>query len=117
MSSTATKPAPRELETAGDPLPLIKAFGALRRLTEMYPAGHPMITQKLDELDEIVQRHVRHGKALGVHMIHGDVFLDPATALCPCGSSPVCTSACGMKSAPKSARAQTRVTPPKSTSP
>ncbi|MGE5360635.1 MAG: HD-GYP domain-containing protein [Bacteroidales bacterium] len=76
MSSTGTKPAAREPDTTADPLPLLKAFGALRRLTEMYPPGHPMITQKLDELDEIVQRHVRQGRALGVHVIHGDVFLD-----------------------------------------
>ncbi len=76
MSTNPAGPAARQAEAVADPLPLIKAFGALRRLAEMYPSGHPMITQKVDELDDIVQRHVRTGRPLSVHLIQGDVFLD-----------------------------------------
>jgi hypothetical protein len=61
---------------AADPLPLLKGFGALRRLTGMYPPGHPMIAQKLKELDDLVQRHLRSAPALAVDIIHGDVHLD-----------------------------------------
>ncbi len=76
MSTTSSRPNARDTEDVADPLPLLKAFGTLRRLTEMYPSGHPMITQKLDELDDIVQRRVRTGRPLSVHLIQGDVVLD-----------------------------------------
>lgn len=67
--------APAELRPL-DPLPLLKGFVSLRRLTGMYPPGHPMITQKLKELEEVVQRHLRIGPALRIDIIHGDVHLD-----------------------------------------
>src|SRR5207249_8455243 len=39
------------LQPALDPLPILKGFANLRRLTGTYPAGHPMIAQKLRELE------------------------------------------------------------------
>jgi putative nucleotidyltransferase with HDIG domain len=76
MKAARTAPVVPESEGASDPLLVLKAFGALRRLTEMYPPGHPIITQKLDELDAHVQRHLRTGRPLGVHVIQGDVHMD-----------------------------------------
>jgi putative nucleotidyltransferase with HDIG domain len=70
MSVTATT------ETALDPLPLLKGLASLRKLTGMYPAGHPAITQKLDELDTCVQRHLRSADVVRIDVIHGDVHLD-----------------------------------------
>ncbi len=42
----------------------------------MYPAGHPAIEQKLTEVDETVQRHLRTSAGLRLDVIHGNVHLD-----------------------------------------
>ena len=49
---------------------------SLRRLTGLYPAGHPAIEQKLTELDEAVQRHIRTAAELRLDVIHGSAHLD-----------------------------------------
>ena len=59
-----------------DPIAILKGFVSLRRLTGMYPAGHPSITQKLAELDEAVQAHLRAFPMLRLDVIHGAVHLD-----------------------------------------
>ena len=59
-----------------DPLALLKGFVSLRRLTGMYPPGHPAIEQKLSELDDAVQRHLASAPALQLDVIHGHAHLD-----------------------------------------
>jgi putative nucleotidyltransferase with HDIG domain len=59
-----------------DPVALLKGLVSLRRLTGLYPAGHPTIEQKLTELDETVQRHIRNAMALRLDVIHGSAHLD-----------------------------------------
>jgi putative nucleotidyltransferase with HDIG domain len=59
-----------------DPVALLKAFVTLRRLTGMYPAGHPAIEQKLTELENIVQRHFKIAPALHLDVIHGQPHID-----------------------------------------
>lgn len=60
------------IETPGvDPILLLKGIVSLRRLTGMYPAGHPAIEQKLTELDDSLQKQLRGGAALRLDMIHG----------------------------------------------
>ena len=59
-----------------DPLTLLKGLVSLRRLTGMYPAGHPAIEQKLGELDGSVQQHLREAQALKLDVIHGTAHLD-----------------------------------------
>ena len=59
-----------------DPVALFRGFVSLRRLTGMYPAGHPAIVQKLTEIDETVQRHLIANAVLRLDIIHGDVHLD-----------------------------------------
>ena len=54
-----------------DPVALLKGLVSLRRLTGLYPAGHPAIEQKLAELDDSVQRHIRTATALRMDVIHG----------------------------------------------
>jgi putative nucleotidyltransferase with HDIG domain len=59
-----------------DPVSLLKGLVSLRRLTGLYPAGHPTIEQKLTELDESVQHHIRTASALRLDVIHGSAHLD-----------------------------------------
>jgi putative nucleotidyltransferase with HDIG domain len=59
-----------------DPLPVLKGLASLRWLRGTYPAGHPMITQKLRELDEAVRQHLQLGPELRIDVIHGKVHLD-----------------------------------------
>lgn len=63
-------------DTSIDPLPLLKGLASLRKLTGMYPAGHPAILQKLEEVDTAVQRHLRTADVLRIDVIHGDAHLD-----------------------------------------
>jgi putative nucleotidyltransferase with HDIG domain len=67
--------APGAVATPG-PLPVLKGFASLRRLAGTYPAGHPMLTQKLKELEDLVQQHLRVDPTLRIDIIRGDVFLD-----------------------------------------
>jgi putative nucleotidyltransferase with HDIG domain len=59
-----------------DPLTLLKGLVSLRRLTGMYPPGHPAIEQKLGEIDGAVQQHLRDSQALKLDVIHGTAHLD-----------------------------------------
>ena len=86
MSTIATKVAsgvgqvtatePRSAPPSLDPLPLLKGFASLRRLTGMYSPGHPMITQKVRELEKIVRQHLQNERSFRIDIIHGDVYLD-----------------------------------------
>jgi putative nucleotidyltransferase with HDIG domain len=67
---------PAIAEPVLDPLPLLKGIASLRKLTGMYPPGHPAITQKLGELDAVVQRHLKQTDVLRIDVIHGDAHLD-----------------------------------------
>lgn len=61
-----------------DPVVLLRAFGSLRRLAGMYPPGHPMIVQKLNELDDMVQAHLQTSPVLQIDVIHDTVHLGGA---------------------------------------
>ena len=52
MTASTASP-PTGLAAPPDPVNVLKAFASLRRLLGTYPSGHPMIAQKLRELDEI----------------------------------------------------------------
>ena len=62
--------------SALDPLAVLRGFASLRRLAGSYPAGHPMIGQKLKELEEIIGSLLRAGSPVRIDVIRGDVFLD-----------------------------------------
>jgi putative nucleotidyltransferase with HDIG domain len=82
--TTTPPPGPRPIGKAADaaelhrvdPVALLKGLVSLRRLTGLYPAGHPAIEQKLTELDDSVQRHIRASAALRIDVIHGSAHLD-----------------------------------------
>ena len=59
-----------------DPLRVLRCVGALRRLVGSYPADHPMITQKLGELDGMVRLHLRSGPVLQIDVLHSEVHVD-----------------------------------------
>jgi putative nucleotidyltransferase with HDIG domain len=71
MTTTASPAA-----TGAGPLPILKGFASLRRLAGTYPPGHPMMTQKLKEIDDLVQQHLRGAPTLRIDIIRGDVFMD-----------------------------------------
>jgi putative nucleotidyltransferase with HDIG domain len=70
MTTTPSPAAPL------DPIAVLKGLASLRRLTGTYPAGHPMISQKLKELGDLVAAHLRTSNILRIDVIRGDVFLD-----------------------------------------
>jgi putative nucleotidyltransferase with HDIG domain len=59
-----------------DPMPVLKALAGLRRLAGTYPAGHPMIGQKLAELEDLVGEHLRLGPELRIDIVRGTAHLD-----------------------------------------
>jgi len=59
-----------------DPLPVLRGLASLRRLIGTYPSGHPIVGQKLRELDEVVRQHLQLGPELRIDVIHGHVHLD-----------------------------------------
>lgn len=59
-----------------DPLPVLKGLALLRRLTGTYPAGHPMVEQRLKELDDAVRAHLRHSAPVRIDIVRGEVHLD-----------------------------------------
>lgn len=73
MAYTGSRPSDAP---AIDPIALLKGFVALRRLTGMYPAGHPAIEQRLAELDGAIQRHLASAPALHLDVIHGQPHVD-----------------------------------------
>ena len=75
MTTTATAAAAAAAAALG-PLPVLKGFASLRRLAGTYPAGHPMMTQKLKEIDDVVHQHLRLDPTLRIDIIRGDVFMD-----------------------------------------
>ena len=73
---------------AFDPVALLRGLAGLRRLTGMYPAGHPAIEQKLTELNDVVQKYLRDVPTLCVDVIHGLAHVD-GLAFRPDGDSHV----------------------------
>ena len=72
MTRALTPPGPPPL----DPIPVLKGFASLRRLTGAYPAGHPVIAQKLRDLQDLIRLHLRNGPVLRIDVLQGDVHLD-----------------------------------------
>lgn len=61
---------------AHGPLAILKGLASLRRLSGTYPAGHPIIGQKLQELSATVAELLRAGSPLCIEVIQGNVLLD-----------------------------------------
>jgi HD-GYP domain-containing protein (c-di-GMP phosphodiesterase class II) len=77
MSVTPTPVAtPAIAEGGADPLLVMKELVTLRRLVGLYPTGHPLIEEKLRELDAALQRRFAHAPAVQVDVVRGDVHID-----------------------------------------
>jgi putative nucleotidyltransferase with HDIG domain len=63
-----------------DPMVVLRGLASLRRLAGTYPEGHPIIGQKLGELNLAVADLLRAGSPLRIDVIRGDVLLDGATS-------------------------------------
>ena len=68
---TTPTPAP-----ALDPLTVLRGIASLRKLAGSYPAGHPMIGQKLKELEDVIAGLLQTSNPIRIDVIRGDVFLD-----------------------------------------
>ena len=74
MTPVPAPPGPAAAEL--DPHPVLKGLAGLRRLIGTYPPGHPVIEQKLRELDDQIRLHLRGSPALQIDVLQGDVHLD-----------------------------------------
>ena len=63
-------------EPASDPHRILKAVSALGTLTGMYPAGHPLIAEKLREADDAVRQQLRMSDSVRIDVIRGVVHLN-----------------------------------------
>jgi HD-GYP domain-containing protein (c-di-GMP phosphodiesterase class II) len=63
-------------ETTIDPDRILKAFATLVTLTAMYPAGHPLLAEKLREVHELVQQHLRDCDSAQIDIIRGVVHFN-----------------------------------------
>ena len=64
------------VDPPADPRRILGLLSALRALSGTYPAGHPMITEKLREADKAV-RHALHDRdAIQIDIVHGVVHLN-----------------------------------------
>jgi putative nucleotidyltransferase with HDIG domain len=62
--------------SAFDPAPFLKGLVALRHLTSMYPVGHPVITQKANEVFQHVEPHLASRSTLNIDLIHDEPHVD-----------------------------------------
>jgi len=64
------------LEQTADTHRILKGFATLGTLTGMYPAGHPLVTDKVREIYEAVQRCLIAGDAVHIDVIRGVLHLN-----------------------------------------
>jgi len=69
------KPA-SAVEAAPDPRKILKGLASLRTLIGTYPPGHPMVAEKLREVDDTVRQHLKQSDVLQIDVIHGVVHLN-----------------------------------------
>src|SRR5688572_26816968 len=62
-----------------DPLPFVRGLAMLRRLLAMYPAGHPLIVQKVDEVFQAAQEHVQLCDTVHFDIVHEELYVDGMT--------------------------------------
>lgn len=70
-----------------DPGPFLRGFVALRRLTGMYPAGHPVIAQKVDEIFQPVQQQLAASGTVTIDIIHEQLHVNGVVCLSDGASS------------------------------
>jgi putative nucleotidyltransferase with HDIG domain len=76
--------APPSTPIAGPPPPagplfILKGIGALRRLIGLYPEGHPLVEQRLQELYDAVLAELRRHAPILIDVVHGEIHMDGAS--------------------------------------
>jgi HD-GYP domain-containing protein (c-di-GMP phosphodiesterase class II) len=69
-------PLPDSVEAIGDPLAIVKELVTLRRLVGLYPSDHPLIADKLREIEITLSRRFEHQRSLQIDVVRGDVHID-----------------------------------------
>jgi putative nucleotidyltransferase with HDIG domain len=59
-----------------DPVAVLKSLLGLRRLTGIYPSGHPVVEDKLKELDGPLQSYLQTNAAVRIDIVRGTVHLN-----------------------------------------
>lgn len=72
----APTPMPGSVAAAGDPLAIVKEVITLRRLVGLYPTEHPLIFDKLRELELALNHRFEARSSLQVDIVRGDVHID-----------------------------------------
>ena len=62
-------------QSSADAHRLLKAFGALKALTGMYPAGHPLVAEKVREIHDAVGSLQSDDEWIRLDVIHGTVHV------------------------------------------
>ena len=63
-------------ESPVDPRKILKGIATLRTLVGTYPPGHPMVAEKLKELDDSVRQQLKQTDPIQIDVIHGIVHLN-----------------------------------------
>ena len=71
----AVAPASGEQSTI-DPVALLQGLVFASKLARMYPPGHPIVEQKLKELDDSIGGYLKSNPVLKIDIVHGIVQLD-----------------------------------------
>jgi putative nucleotidyltransferase with HDIG domain len=64
------------VEPAGDPRRILTSLATLRALAAAYPAGHPVIADKLREVDQLIGQHLQDRDAIQLDIVHGVLHLN-----------------------------------------
>ena len=63
-------------EPTGEAYRILKGFSTLGTLTGIYPAGHPLVTDKVREIYEAVQPCLAGGEPVRIDVVRGVVHLN-----------------------------------------
>ena len=64
------------VEPSGDPRKILTSLGTLRALAATYPAGHPVIVDKVREVDHIIAQHLQDREVVQIDIAHGVLHLN-----------------------------------------
>ena len=64
------------VDPPADPRRILNALGTLQALTTSYPAGHPMIADKVKEVDDIVRQHLQGRDMIRIDIVRNVVHLN-----------------------------------------
>lgn len=58
------------------PLAILKGIGALRRFIGLYPEGHPLVEQRVQELHDAVLAELRCHAPIRIDVVNGEIHVD-----------------------------------------